>query len=226
MTTAISGSRGPWCCGGRATLAALSVAFGACAIMGCQPPTAIRATSPDGRFVAVCRELPVLDGPDFELRLERPDGSLVRTLYQIGDGDPCHEVVWAPDGQVVAILTGHVARVRFVDVAWALAHPGVEARYWSWRQVDLSREGHPRIGRHLRFVGSREVQLELCEARSGGRLQGGPLTCSAPFVGDQFMIPTPSAITKSPQQANQRLHPKAAAGLVNGSRSCVGGRRG
>ncbi len=226
MTTAISGSRGRWRCGRRAALAALSVVFGACALAGCQQRTAIRVTSPDGHLVAVCREIPVLGGPDYELRLERLDGSLVRTLSQIGGGAPCHEVAWAPDGQVVAILTGHVARVRFVDVAWALAHPGVDTRYWSWRQVDLSDEGHHRIGRHLRFVGAREVQLEICEARSGGRAQGGPPTYSAPFVGDQFAIPTPIAITRSPQQANQRLPPTAAAGRVNESRFYVGGRRG
>ena len=56
-------------------LAAFSVVVGACAFMGCQPRSALRATSPDGQLVAVCREIPVLDGPDYELRLERRDGS-------------------------------------------------------------------------------------------------------------------------------------------------------
>jgi len=81
---------------------------------------------------------PTFDGPDYEVRLERPNGAVVAELYEIGDGDPCDEVGWAPDGSVLAVLTGHVARVRFVDIAWALAHPEVATHNWSWRQVDLS----------------------------------------------------------------------------------------
>lgn len=154
---------------GRAVLAVLAMLIAAWALSGCQARTVIRAMSPDGQFVAVCRAIPVFDGPDFEVRLERPDGSVVRTLYRIGDGDACDEIAWAPDGQGLAILTGHLARVRFVDVAFARAHPDVEPRSWYWQQIDLSREGDRRFGRHLQFVGARELELEI--SNPGGNWQ-------------------------------------------------------
>jgi hypothetical protein len=190
---------------------ALPVVFAVAAAWGCHAQVAIRAASPDGQFVAVCRALPTFDGPDYEVRLERPNGAVVAELYEIGDGDPCDEVGWAPDGSVLAVLTGHVARVRFVDIAWALAHPEVATHNWSWRQVDLSTADHRRIGRHLRFVGAREVEVEIREA--SGETEGGVVSSgSASFIRHRFAIPEPVAIVASSTLANPRLNPTAAAG--------------
>ncbi|MBE3087967.1 MAG: hypothetical protein IMZ71_02465 [Chloroflexi bacterium] len=127
-----------------------------------------RVASPNGQIVAVCQEVPAFDGPGYDVRLERPEGGLMRQLYRSGDGDPCTEVVWSPDGRTLAVLSGHVARVRFVDVGWALDHPEVQTAYWSWRQVDLSTERARLEGSELRFVGPTAIELQVCSARSGG----------------------------------------------------------
>lgn len=113
-------------------------------------------------MVAVCQEVPVFDGPDYDVRLERPDGTVLRPLYHIGDGDPCSELAWSPDGRTLAVLSGHVARLRLMDVRWALEHPSVETAYWSWRQVDLSTERRLVSGRNIQFTGSRTIELQLC----------------------------------------------------------------
>lgn len=143
------------------------VLLGVAVSLGLTASTVLRVPSPDGRHVAVCRAIPVFDGPDYELRLERPDGMLVTPLYRIGDGDPCLEMLWATDSSTLAVLTGHVARIRFVDVSWVLGHPGVATHYWSWPQIDLSTPEHPRAGSGLRFVGPREVELELRSRTTG-----------------------------------------------------------
>jgi hypothetical protein len=168
------------------------------ASLGLVASTVLRVPSPDGRFVAVCKAIPVFDGPDYAMRLERPDGTLVTQLYRIGDGDPCVEVIWAHDSSTIAVLTEHVARIRFVDVSWALAHPGVATQYSSWRQIDLSRPDRPRTARHLRFVGRREVELDLRAPKTGST------------VRQRVAIPEPVATSQAAPQANQRLHPTAA----------------
>ena len=124
-----------------------------------------RVPSPDGRVVAVCQEIPVLDGPDFDIRLEQPNGTLRQRLYRIGDGDPCTEVAWAPDGRTLAVLSGHVARIRFVDVEGALKSSLAPA---PWRQVDLSTERDLRLGRNLRFVGPLDVEVTTCSVQPRG----------------------------------------------------------
>src|SRR5687768_8581751 len=113
---------------GGVAVAALTVAASACSALGFTDRVLHRVPSPDRRLVAVCQEIPVLEGPAYDIRLERPDGSLVRKLY-FGDGDPCSEMAWSPDGRTLAVLTAHVARVRFVDIAWALDHPSTQTSY-------------------------------------------------------------------------------------------------
>jgi hypothetical protein len=121
-----------------------------------------RDPAPDGRLVAVCQEISQFDGPAFGVRLESPDGSLVRRLYEIGDGDPCSELAWSPDGRTLAVLSAHVARLRVVDVDWALPHLETPTAHWSWRLVDLSTQEDLRMGQDLRFVDPREVELTVC----------------------------------------------------------------
>ena len=140
---------------------ALALTFTACARFGYTNRVLHRVPSPDARLVAVCQEIPELDGPGYDIRLEQPDGSLVMHLYRIGDGDPCHEVAWSPDGRLLAVLSGHVARIRFVDVRKALAERSTADR-WFWPQIDLGSEGHHTYGRELRFVTPADVEVTTC----------------------------------------------------------------
>jgi hypothetical protein len=94
---------------------------------------------------------------NYVVQLERP-GAQPRRLYEIGDGDPCDEIAWSTDGATLAVLTSHVARLLFVDVDWALAHPTVQTGSWSWRVVDL---GPGLTASHVTFVGSFEVNVLL-----------------------------------------------------------------
>jgi hypothetical protein len=141
-------------------LAIAMMAF-ACAELGFTNRVLHRVRSPDGQLFAVCQEIPQFDGPGYDVRLERADGSLVVRLYQIGDGDPCHEVAWSPDGRLLAVLSAHVARIRFVDVRKALSERSTTAR-WFWPQIDLGREGEFTFARDLRFSTPTDVELTTC----------------------------------------------------------------
>lgn len=152
------------CAAALTSLCCVIAAASGCAALGYSDDILWRVDSPDGQLVAVCQEVPEFDGPSYDVRLERPDGTLVRQLYGIGDGDPCSEVVWSADGRTLAVMSGHVARIRFVDVAWAVSRPDVRTAHWSWRQVDLSTERTRFEGTGLHFVGPTTVQLTLCEA--------------------------------------------------------------
>ena len=147
---------------GAISLALAVASLASCRELGFTSRVLWRVPSPDGHVVAVCQELPEFDGPGFDIRLERPDGTLARRLYRSGDGDPCSELAWSTDGQVLAVLSDHVARLRFVDVTWALMQPANRELWWSPRQVDLGREGSLRLGKNLRFVGPREIELTTC----------------------------------------------------------------
>jgi len=129
----------------------------------------------------VCQEVPVVDGPDFDVRLERPDGSLVRHLFTSGDGDPCSEVVWSPDGRILAVLTGHVARVKFVDVSWAVAHPGAQVAHWSLREVSFSTDQVRLQAHDLQFVAPMVVEMTVCPGVSGATGNCGTAASSRRF---------------------------------------------
>ena len=86
-----------------------------------------RVAAPGGGVVAVCQADAGLDG-GYTMRLERPGTGETRTLCTIGDGDPCSEVVWSPDGgSRSAFGACRTHEVRYVD--WAVAHPGIQTAY-------------------------------------------------------------------------------------------------
>jgi len=158
-----------------------------CADLGFRDRVLWRVAAPGGELVAVCQEVPGFDGPSYDVRLEGSDRRVVRRLFVAGDGDPCSEVVWSPDGRTLAVLSGHVARVRFVDVGWVLDHFDIETAVWSWRQVDLSTERERLFGTHLRFVGPRSVELQVCPADTAGRTA----RCPEASATRRFEIPLP-----------------------------------
>lgn len=90
-----------------AAVLAIIVSLAGCARFGFTDRVLLRVPSPDGQMVAVCQEVPEFDGPSFAVRLERPDGTVVRRLYETGDADACSEIAWARDGRTLAVLTAH-----------------------------------------------------------------------------------------------------------------------
>ena len=193
---------------GRAILAMWAVGSAGCSALGFTDRVVWRLPSPDGQLLAVCQEVPEFDGPGYALRLERPDGSVIRHLYRIGDGDPCSEMAWSPDGSILAILSGHVARVRFVDVAWALSHPTTTTAYWSWRQVDFG-SGRRRLnGGGLHFVGPLEVEVQLCPFHDAGVQPNGRRSCGQDGTVRRFEVPRPIVTghaVGSPNPVTERL---------------------
>lgn len=158
----------------------VGIVLAGCARWGYSNRVLLRAASPDGRLIAVCQEIPEFDGPGYDVRLEHPDGSLAVRLYRIGDGDPCSEIAWAPDGSRLAVLSSHVARIRFVDVRLALGRrSGASFKTWQWPQLDFSSETDLQYGRALRFTTSREFELATCPYSLRERQQTGQVRCSA-----------------------------------------------
>ena len=144
---------------GAAALAA-AIGLGGCADLGLRSRVLHRTASPDGTLIAVCQEIPILDGPDYDVRLERRDGSVAAHLFHLGDGNPCSELAWSPDGRLLAVLSAHVARVHVADVRRALdERPAPKS--WSWPQIDFSQADLQR-GRALRFVTPTEVEVLTC----------------------------------------------------------------
>jgi hypothetical protein len=139
----------------------------ACAELGYRDRVLHRVPSPtDSTLVAVCQEIPELDGPSYDIRLERSDSTVVRRLGVSGDGDPCHEMAWSADGRTLAIVSSHVARARVIDVARALSEP--EMKHWSWtRSVSLTGHDRPMLARHLRFVAPGEIEYQVCAHQFG-----------------------------------------------------------
>jgi hypothetical protein len=92
----------------------------ACAELGYRDRVLHRVPSPvDRGLIAVCQEIPEFDGPSYDIRLERTDGTVVRHLARLGDGDPCHEMARAADGRTLAVLSSQdtprlARRLRFV----------------------------------------------------------------------------------------------------------------
>lgn len=137
---------------------------------------------------AVCQEVPQFDGPNYAIRLERPDGSLFRGLYEIGDGDPCSEIAWAPDGKTLGVLSAHVARIRFVDVRWALNNPTIETTHHSWRAVDAPGISGVVLAKHLRFTSRSTVEFQLCSGTPESVPGNNVAPCTPPHAME---IPQP-----------------------------------
>jgi len=169
----------------------IALATAACAELGFTNRVVWRLPSPDGQLFAVCQEVPVFDGPAHNIRLERPDGTRVRVLYDIGDGDPCSEMAWSPDGRAIAVLSGHVARIRIVDVAWALAHPDSRTNHWSWRVIDLGSDVNRLRADRLRFVAPLTFEVRTCEQGTGPHLPNGRQDCGDAGRPRRVDIPLP-----------------------------------
>src|SRR4029453_19583237 len=75
-----------------------------------------RVPSPDGQLISICQEVPVFDGPEFDVRLERPDGRVVRRLLHMGDGGGGSEITRSADGTSLAGLKSHGAHITLRDV--------------------------------------------------------------------------------------------------------------
>ena len=145
--------------------AVLLLGAAACARLGFSDRVLHTVPSPDGRFVAVCQEVPAFDGPEYSTRLHRPDGTFVRNLAYGGDAQPCHEVVWAPDGKLLAILARQNSAVTLVD----LEDPRRN------RLVTLTDRGD--VASNLRFVGPRRIAYLSC-ALDVARNSPEPFTCT------------------------------------------------
>jgi hypothetical protein len=162
-------------------LAAAALGVAGCERYGFSDRVLWRLPSADGRMVAVCQEVPQFDGPNYALRLERPDGSLLRTLLDMGDGDPCSEIAWSPDGRTLAVLSNHVARIRVVEVEAAM-HERSDARSSPSAQFDFSGERQFTFAKGLRFVSPSVVELQLCPYSLAARQRTGKFECTAPPV--------------------------------------------
>jgi hypothetical protein len=174
-----------------ACVVAVAAAVG-CARLGYSSRVLHRVPSPDAQLVAVCQEVPIFDGPEFDVRLERPDGRVVRRLFHMGDGGGCSEMTWSPDGRFLAVLTSHVAGITIIDVGWALAHATEQNRHWFARGFGFSREGEFMQATSLRFVSASEVEFQLCEYSLAETQRNlGKISCSRPAHPKRLQIPTP-----------------------------------
>ena len=175
-------------------LAVMSAALLACgcAKFGYSNRVLHRIPSPDGQLVAVCQEVPVFDGPEFDVRLEHQDGTLIRKLFHMGDGGGCGEIVWSQNGRMLAVLTTHVATITVVDVEWALSHPAVLERHWFTRQFSFSPEYALRQAAELRSVGPSEIEFNLCEySLQETQSNHGRIRCLEPPRPQRLHIPSP-----------------------------------
>jgi len=169
-----------------------AVAATGCGRFGYSNRVLHRVPSPDGQLVAVCQEVPVFDGPEFDVRLERGDGRLVRRLIHMGDGGGCGEMTWSADGNSLAVLTSHVANITMIDVRWAVAHPAEQNRHWFARGFSFSREGEFRQATSLRFVSASELEFQLCDySLAETQRNRGTIRCSGPAHPKRLQIPTP-----------------------------------
>ena len=164
-----------------------AVASQGCGELGYRDRVLHRVPSPaDATLIAVCQEIPEFDGPGHDIRLERVDGTVVRRLYRIGDGDPCHELAWAADGRTLAVVSSHVARAMVVDVARALSQPETKSGSWT-RSVSLTGQDRPRLARHVRFVAAGEIEYEVCAHEFGKGVDWR--VCTAPAETRRLQLP-------------------------------------
>ena len=181
-----------------ATVTMLTVSVG-CARLGYTDRILHRLASPDGELVAVCQEVPVLDGPEFDVRVERPDGAVIRELFHMGDGGGCSEMAWSPDGSLLAVLTSHVADITVVDVQWAISHLRERNAHWFRRGFSFSPEGTLRHGTGLRFASNEELEFEVCEySLEETRRSGGAVRCASPLRPQRVRVPAPFVANRHP----------------------------
>lgn len=163
-----------------------------CAKFGYSDRVLHRVASPSGQLVAVCQEVPVFDGPEFELRLERPDGTVLRELLRMGDAGGCSELAWSPDGRLLAVLTSHVSDISIVDVEWAMSRSAERNRHWFHRGFSFSTEGTLRHGTQLTFVSNDALELKICTySLAETQRSGGEIRCSEPRRTQRLRVPSP-----------------------------------
>ena len=139
--------------------------------------------SPDGRYRAVCQEIPAFDGPEYQTRLHTADGKFVVNLAYGGDAQPCREIAWSTDGVRVAVLN-HVSRVTLADAAGATR--GNAGRLPN-RDVSLTwPEG---TARNMRFVSPTVIEFDACDHKNFSVRQG----CLAPFERRRLDVSTTPA---------------------------------
>jgi hypothetical protein len=119
-------------------------------------------TAPDGRHVALAREVPCLSGRCQALWIGESWWDLDR-VAALAAGDRCEEIAWTADGERVAFLVNGY-RLRLFDA---------EARHEA-RQVDLIAPAAAEAGRFVRGVtfsqNGRAVTFDECPRdRSGCR---------------------------------------------------------
>jgi hypothetical protein len=140
-----------------------ALTFVGCSRLGFSNRVLLRLASPDGNMVFVCQEIPELDGPGHEWRLERQDGTVVRRLLKGSDGNgACDEALWSTNGSTLAVVSR--ATIHIADVEWTLSHPELQKTHWFVRQFGFSGplNGQPRFVRDLQFVAPGELTFGLC----------------------------------------------------------------
>jgi hypothetical protein len=163
-----------------------------CAEVGYTDRVLHRVVSPGGQLVAVCQEVPVFDGPEFELRLERPDGTIVRELLRMGDAGGCSEVAWSPDGRLLAVLTSHVSEIGILDVEWAMSRREEPNRHGFHRGFSFSTEATLRQGTQLTFVSNDELEFQICRySLAETQRSGGDIRCAEPRRTQRLRVPSP-----------------------------------
>jgi hypothetical protein len=131
-----------------------------CSQFGFSSRTLMRTAAPDGRTIFVCQEVPELDGPGHEWRLERPDGTILRRLFLGSDGNgQCDVAVWSADGNALAVAERNTIHVA--DVAWALSHPNERKAHWFIRRFRFDARQPSAVVTGLRFSADHELKFEL-----------------------------------------------------------------
>ena len=144
-----------------------------CAKFGYTDRVLHRVQSPDGLTIAVCQEVPMFDGPEFDVRLERRDGTRIRELFHMGDGGGCDELIWSPDGRT-------------------LAHPEIHERHCFYREFSFSTDKVTKQATDLRFVSAFELEFQLCEySLRETQANNGQIRCSQQAQPQRLRIPSP-----------------------------------
>jgi hypothetical protein len=160
----------------------------ACAQLGLRDRVLARVPSPDGQFIAVCQEVPALDGPNHDLRLERPEGGVAARIWSGGDNYGCGDITWSPDGRMLAILIRHMSTVVVLNTEWARAHLDIVPPV-PWRQFTFSTDRILYRAKNLRFSNNGEIEVTVCESRIKSD------ACIAPDETRRFAVEPPPEST-------------------------------